>query len=131
MAAGPDIKIQGSWGPNGFMLNVYAETLDEWKALLPEAEATLAECMGIENVIKSLRTLAPLMAAETPSSAPTAPAAAYAAPAAPQQVDGGEMCEHGAMVRRTGTHAVKGPWVGYFCPTPKDTPGQCKARFKS
>ena len=37
-------------------------------------------------------------------------------------------CKHGKMTFRSGTNA-KGTWKGFFCPTPKDTPGQCKAEF--
>lgn len=33
-------------------------------------------------------------------------------------------CPHGTRVFRQGVGA-KGPWQAYFCPTPKDTPGQC------
>ena len=39
-----------------------------------------------------------------------------------------KVCQHGAMQYREGTSA-RGPWKAYFCPTPKGTPGQCKAEF--
>ena len=54
--------------------------------------------------------------------APVAPAAAPA-PAA-----GSRTCKHGEMTYRTGNGA-KGPWRGYFCPTPKGTPDQCSPQF--
>lgn len=38
-------------------------------------------------------------------------------------------CIHGERVFREGNGA-KGPWAAYFCPTPKDTPGQCKPLFR-
>jgi hypothetical protein len=41
---------------------------------------------------------------------------------------GAPTCDHGPRVRRTGTSG-KGPWVGWFCPTPKGTPGQCQPKF--
>lgn len=44
-------------------------------------------------------------------------------------VDSGPRCAHGPRVRRDGVNA-KGKWVGWFCPTPKGTPGQCKAEFE-
>jgi len=47
-------------------------------------------------------------------------------PSAP--VMGGKTCIHGAMVKRTGNSA-KGEWRGFFCPTPKDSEGQCKPVF--
>jgi len=55
-----------------------------------------------------------------------APAPAYAPAAA---APGAPVCPHGPMTRRTGTNA-RGAWTGYFCPSPKGTPDQCKARFE-
>jgi hypothetical protein len=50
------------------------------------------------------------------------------APAASQ--GDGRMCAHGQMVMRSGFNAQKQQaWTGYFCPTPKGTPNQCKAQF--
>jgi hypothetical protein len=37
-------------------------------------------------------------------------------------------CTHGVMTPRTGSGA-KGPWKGYFCPSPKGTPDQCSPIF--
>lgn len=45
-------------------------------------------------------------------------------------VDETRTCVHGDRVRRTGQSA-KGAWVGWFCPTPKGTPGQCKPEFEN
>jgi hypothetical protein len=41
---------------------------------------------------------------------------------------GGRVCGHGPMIARKGNGA-KGEWKGYFCPTPKDTPGQCTPQW--
>ena len=49
-------------------------------------------------------------------------------PAASTPVAGGRECKHGTMTYRTGQGA-KGPWKGYFCPTPKGTPDQCSPQF--
>lgn len=39
-------------------------------------------------------------------------------------------CKHGQMVARSGVSQKTGKaWSGFFCPTPKDTPDQCKAQF--
>lgn len=54
---------------------------------------------------------------------PAAPAAAPQAVAQPARA-----CAHGEMIKRTGTSA-KGEWRAFFCPTPKDTPGQCSPIF--
>jgi hypothetical protein len=37
-------------------------------------------------------------------------------------------CNHGTMTPRSGSGA-KGPWKGYFCPSPKGTPDQCSPVF--
>lgn len=60
------------------------------------------------------------------SPVPPAPAAwdqPMAPPASPARG-----CPHGEMIKRTGTSA-KGEWRAFFCPTPKDTPGQCAPVF--
>lgn len=51
------------------------------------------------------------------------PPVAQPAPAA-----GSRTCKHGNMTFREGVGA-KGPWKGYFCPTPKGTPDQCSPQF--
>ncbi|MGW5735764.1 MULTISPECIES: hypothetical protein [Streptomyces] len=42
---------------------------------------------------------------------------------------GGKTCAHGAMTYREAKPESGKDWKGYFCPTPKDTPGQCKPQF--
>lgn len=37
-------------------------------------------------------------------------------------------CQHGTLTPRTGSGA-KGPWKGFFCPSPKGTPDQCSPVF--
>ena len=37
-------------------------------------------------------------------------------------------CKHGEMTFRNGSSA-KGPWKGYFCPSPKGTADQCEPQF--
>ena len=41
---------------------------------------------------------------------------------------GNKTCKHGEMRLRTGEND-KGQWKGYFCPSPKGTPDQCKTIF--
>ena len=40
----------------------------------------------------------------------------------------GRSCNHGVMTPRSGSGA-KGPWKGFFCPTPKGTADQCSPIF--
>jgi hypothetical protein len=49
-------------------------------------------------------------------------------PVNPNTAPSGRSCIHGAMTGRSGNGA-KGPWKGYFCPTPKGTPDQCSPQF--
>jgi hypothetical protein len=37
-------------------------------------------------------------------------------------------CVHGEMVHRSGEKNGRA-WSGWFCPTPKNTPGQCSPQF--
>lgn len=53
---------------------------------------------------------------------PVAPATA------PAPTTDDKSCSHGVMIKRTGNGA-KGEWRAFFCPTPKDTPGQCTPIF--
>lgn len=67
-------------------------------------------------------------------NAPSAPAAQPQAQSRPpqQQAPSGEgkTCNHGEMIFRSGVSQKTGkPWKGFFCPTPKGTPGQCDAQF--
>lgn len=66
---------------------------------------------------------------ETPTS--PAPTQTYAQPApqAPAAAQGvAPTCQHGERVFREGDGA-KGHWRAWFCPTPKNTPGQCSPQW--
>lgn len=75
-------------------------------------------------------SVAPAVAAAQPlrTAAAAAPSQEQANPWGSPPPPGSPTCDHGARVRRTGTSG-KGPWVGWFCPTPKGTPGQCSPKF--
>ena len=49
-------------------------------------------------------------------------------PVNPNTAPSGRSCSHGVMTPRSGSGA-KGPWKGYFCPTPKGTADQCSPIF--
>lgn len=63
---------------------------------------------------------------------PVVPQQASFAPVPPPSVApvtaGAVSCQHGAMSAKKGNGA-KGEWRGWFCPTPKGTPDQCKPQF--
>lgn len=84
-------------------------------ATLASATATVISTMGGEVISTP----------ENPNFAPVAPPVTNEA-YAPAPVQAGQRtCAHGVMTKRTG-NGQYGEWRGYFCPTPKDTPGQCK-----
>jgi hypothetical protein len=69
------------------------------------------------------------------AQAPRQQAPAQTYQAAPQQSapqGDGRTCAHGPMLYKEGYNQQKGKaWKGYFCPTPKGTPDQCRAVFVS
>lgn len=77
-----------------------------------QAAANIAATIGGSIVTPSAVSADPF--------APIPPAAGASA--------GDRTCSHGVMVKRTGV-GQKGEWRAWFCPTPKDTPGQCKPVF--
>lgn len=62
---------------------------------------------------------------------PAVPATPSGQPAAAAAGQGGmvKTCPHGQMQPKSGVSATGKAWSGYFCPTPRDTPGQCKPQF--
>ena len=77
--------------------------------------AMLEEAFGAEVITAVPQTFAPVAPAVAPTQTPA--------------LSGSDRtCQHGVMVKRKGTSA-KGEWRAFFCPTPKDTPGQCSAIF--
>lgn len=68
---------------------------------------------------------ATVVAPQIPQQAPFAP---VPPPQAAPIVAGSTSCIHGAMSAKKGNGA-KGEWRGWFCPTPKGTPDQCKPQF--
>ncbi len=96
-----------------------------------EYAGVVAELTQIEANLKGGNALAAHVVPQQQNVSTTPPVqqqyAEPAQPAAPQA--SGPSCVHGPRVRRTGT-SQRGAWVGWFCPTPKGTPGQCKAEFE-
>jgi hypothetical protein len=100
---------------------VQADTHDEFVDQLEMAKADLQACYDLLTLAKAVGNVAQTPApATTATAAPSAPASFSAAAA--------KQCMHGEMVARTGSGA-KGPWKGWFCPSPKGTPDQCSPDF--
>ena len=85
-----------------------------------------------KDVMSKVASAASLLQGEVGPSTPARGGARSAAPAAPvaaAPAGSARMCIHGERVHRTGQGA-KGPWQGWFCPTPKGTPDQCPPQWK-
>jgi hypothetical protein len=85
-----------------------------------------AEDAGLDAVVQSFQGATASVIAAPAAAYASAPAAVAAAPLA---VPGAPRCNHGPRTRRAGTNQ-RGPWVGWFCPSPKGTPDQCKPDFE-
>lgn len=99
--------------------NVYVDSYDEEEArnalkvfanLTPEIEA-------IQNILQAKKLAEQALGAT-----------AIEQKKSTSSSSGPKTCKHGEMTFRTGQSA-KGPWKGYFCPSPKGTPDQCEPQF--
>lgn len=101
-------------------VKVLVDTLD---GVVPTMEAAVNNVMAAfpDSVAVSAATVGAQPVANFDSFQPTPPPMMAAAPA-------GKQCAHGVMITRKGQSA-KGEWRAHFCPTPKDTPGQCAPIF--
>lgn len=107
---------------------LHAESLEETEEFFSKANANrLAALMErVQNAGKHFVTLG-----GGPAPATSAPAQARSAvPAEAQSAPDGDsrQCRHGEMQYKTGSKNGR-TWKGFFCPTPKDTPGQCSPEF--
>ena len=104
----------------GTLLNFYFYEVDE--QAIKSALETIANCtpeiQAVETLFNAQGVLKEALGA-TPVEQSTAKSAPSGA---------GKSCKHGDMTFRTGSSA-KGPWKGYFCPSPKGTPDQCEPQF--
>lgn len=107
------------------LVNLRADTTDEMGKLVQwatEHAGDIAAAIAAFNLgaVGANPTVVPntqVAPTQVPTNFPPAPAASSA-----------PTCQHGQMTHRTGTSA-RGDWAAYFCPTPKGSPGQCKAIF--
>ena len=126
MAAPETTKFQINYKlADGTLINLYA-------ADVKDLETGLADLGMVSALIKSTAmdlgaSASPVatIKAAFPGATPIHPLDDRVNPPAAS----GPTCAHGAMTFRTGTGA-KGPWKGYFCPSPKGTPNQCDPIFQ-
>lgn len=120
------VKIQGE------LRTIQGDTYEEFTAERDKALEGIQADVEFVNLVRAASNAATALAGgETVAQQATPAPAAWDAPAAAPAAFGAaatQMCDHGPMTPRTGVGA-KGPWRGWFCPTAKGTPGQCKAIF--
>lgn len=116
MAASQDTALQINYKlSDGTLVNVYAK--DQ-----AHLESLLTSIADLSTLITS--TSAALGANVTPAAN-----VAYAKTAlGAEEISADKLCKHGNMSFKQGTGA-KGPWKGWFCPSPKGTPDQCQPVF--
>ena len=96
----------------------YEHTDEEYDRVLRTFTNNYLKIEAVENIINAKSVLKESLSA-TPVEQPRTQSAS---------ADGAKACKHGEMTFRTGKSA-KGPWKGYFCPSPKGTADQCEPQF--
>lgn len=130
MSASPSTKLQANFKlADGTLINVYADDNVDFQ-------------LQLNGLIDNIPLLAEV-SAKLVGSAPAAPAFSGVANGLAQAFPGSQVtvtntapqasipegsCKHGVLVWREG-QGPKGPWKGYFCPSPKGTPDQCSPKF--
>lgn len=117
----PGVKTQLNFKTSqGSLVNVYIYSYDE-----DEIRTALGAIANVTPDINAVETLYNAQGAlrealnATPIEQPRTQSTS---------TDGAKACKHGGMTFRTGQSA-KGPWKGYFCPSPKGTADQCEPQF--
>jgi hypothetical protein len=117
----PGVKTQLNFKTSqGTLVNIYLYSYDE-----DEIRTALGVIANVTPDINAVETLYTAQGAlrealnATPVEAPRTTSAS---------TSGSKTCKHGEMTFRTGQSA-KGPWKGYFCPSPKGTSDQCEPQF--
>lgn len=117
----PGVKTQLNFKTSqGTLVNIYLYSYDEEEirtALSAIANVT-PEINAVETLYNAQGTLKAALGAS-----PVEQSRMQSSP-----VDGAKTCKHGEMKFRNGSSA-KGPWKGYFCPSPKGTVDQCEPQF--
>lgn len=117
----PGVRTQLNFKTSqGTLVNVYLYSYDEEeiKGALTAIANVTPEINAVETLYNAQGTLKQALGA-TPVEQPRT----QSAPS-----NGAKSCKHGEMkfVSRVGE---KGPWKGYFCPSPKGTADQCEPQF--
>lgn len=112
------------------MLNVRGENATELNAHIVSVTDgdILTNITNLESLLAAGVALVPVASPAAPAPNNVVPLPAQS-PAQPEyQQTAAPTCPHGTRQFRQGVGA-KGPWSAYFCPTPKNTPGQCQPEW--
>ena len=121
MAANATTKIQVSYGRDGSLINVYADSAQELEQLLTIVQDTAALISTTRGALNN--------ASGITANVNYAKAALGATPVQPAKAQSGNACKHGERVWRESKPDAAKPWKGWFCPSPKGTPDQCEPKF--
>ena len=116
MAAPDTTALQVNYKlPDGTLVNVYAKDQEHLEGLLT----------SVSDLSTLILSVATQLGANTTSSGRIANMTQQLGAS---EIAADKQCKHGAMSLKSGTGA-KGPWKGWFCPSPKGTPDQCAPIF--
>lgn len=141
MSANTDTVLQANFKtPAGTLINVYANTPDQFDGIIDFLATRIDRVASIESVLSGASNVGQQIPVTPVVQAPPAPPAQTWAPVdpgpppavawgpptpAPQAYGAAPACAHGPRVAKSGQSA-KGPWRAWMCNTPKGTPGQCE-----
>jgi hypothetical protein len=91
----------------------------------PQHSMAVAQAFGGNTQVVESYETAPGFAPVPPPVQPAQPQYQPTSYANAPVAAGMRNCAHGVMVKREG-EGQYGPYKGYYCPTPKGTPNQCK-----
>ena len=117
----PGVKTQLNFKTSqGTLVNIYLYSYDEdeIKGALTAIANVTPEINAVETLYNAQGALKAALGA-TPVEQPRTSSAS---------AENKKTCKHGEMTFRNGSSA-KGPWKGYFCPSPKGTADQCEPQF--
>ncbi len=100
--------------------SVKADDIEVFAKAIAEMEG-----VGLEAIVSTSKTLSDLTDKYYPPEKKLSGLDLVKSELGGVETQSGMKCDHGWMEYKSGQGA-KGPWSAYFCPTPKNTPGQCK-----
>jgi hypothetical protein len=139
------LNIKFGAGYEAPLLNIEGDSAEEFPANFKFATDSVQALVQATTLFQAAYNVAKpqdVPAAPAPAAAPAAPAQtgwntsaatpppAFVPAAAPAAAPAGvESCVHGPMKYQTSKPGASKSWQAWFCPTPKNTPGQCEPKW--